>query len=358
MSPRLGLLLICLAAVPAQSAQAFARTRLEQVRVQRAYRHQLVEAFDAFVHFTLLLDPLPPATWPQSAEVADHLLSMAVNHWHDAGHRMYRARLLILGVQFRFPQLRGKLPRSWDCIRSWRLRLPARHRTPLPLEGLWGLFCQAWRLVINCPERSGLLVPFAVLLLVGWHGLMRPAELIGVTARDCAFVASGVVVIALRQPKNFATYARNQFVVIRDTTVISWLRWLLHKLPAPTKLWPSDLPRFRLVFQWVVDSLGLSGLGLLPSSLRAGGATGLFIAGVAVDRIQFMGRWKCPQTLSAYIQEAMTALIWAHTDQNPSLREVLTFLPALGSPPSRPWYRMFSRRRQSYAQGASALRRL
>ena len=60
----------------------------------------------------------------------------------------------------------------------------------------------------------------------------------------------------------------------------------------------------------LVSHAGLERCGFTPASCRPGGATHYFLKGIAVEQLQFMGRWRAVATLRSYVQEAMAVLVW------------------------------------------------
>ena len=50
---------------------------------------------------------------------------------------------------------------------------------------------------------------------------------------------------------------RAQFALIHSPPIVAWLRWLLVGLMPQTKLWPSDMTRFRQLFAWLIAAWAL-----------------------------------------------------------------------------------------------------
>ncbi len=64
-------------------------------------------------------------------------------------------------------------------------------------------FCaQRWLLVLQCPEFAVDLVPMFVLALVGWEGLLRPGEILRLTAGAVLITLNGVAVWSLPATKD------------------------------------------------------------------------------------------------------------------------------------------------------------
>ena len=61
--------------------------------------------------------------------------------------------------------------------------------------------------------------------------------------------------------------------------------------------------RFRAMFSGVVLATGLSGQGLMPHSLRRGGVTSSFLAGVPMAHIKTHGTWRS-SAVEGYLLQA------------------------------------------------------
>ena len=327
-------------------------TSLERSRTSRTYHLRLNDGLDLFTSWlsqfgiailTLVAAPLE----------MDQALCECLSHCFDAGVKLWRARCAVLAVQTRWRVLKGRLPRAWDCIKSWTAKLPVRNRPPLPLDLLKAMSAVALSWGLDSRRLAHLLIPFSVLIRVGFFGLLRVGELCRLTVADVLFPALGDshnrVVLVLKGPKNKAHMGRNQFALLDDDGCIQWLRWLVRGLLPNTRLWPSTSVQLRHVFSMVLSRMGLQNLRLLPGSLRPGGVTELVLRGVDIHRIKFMARWKNEQSLASYIQEAVAQLVWLSLDQSQrdSISDIVAqSLWAWSSAPSAPWLQFFGRARQ------------
>jgi len=235
---------------------------------------------------------------------------------------------------------------------SWKVSAPLKKRVPCPVELLRFLFVGGLvnALILDAP-KAGQWFSFSVALLVGFHGLLKPGELVGVTRRcltlprQLAFAAVDAAVLAILDPKTKFHLGRAQFTVIRHAITIAWLRWLATDLGGKQKIFLLTTTSFRRLFRHVCSQLHISSCGLTPSSLRAGGATFLFQEGHLIDRIRFLGRWRSLATLERYIQEAAATLVLAQLPHKAerTLHQLDGIFPYLPYPPVLPWQAFFSR---------------
>ena len=103
-----------------------------------------------------------------------------------------------------------------------------------------------------------------------------------------------------------------------------------------------------MMFKELTIILGIQHLGLTPASLRAGKATSLFVAGMDISRLRFVGRWRSQATLDHYVQEAAAChcMLSLSPDQEALFAAMLEQGKAIALPPNQPWSYFFSRSRQ------------
>jgi len=216
-------------------------------------------------------------------------------------------------------EVRFRLPRTWASLKAWHGVLSWTPRTPITLELLDYCFLVAVNLGMETRGLMGYLYTLgACLWRFAFFGLLRPAEFLGALVRDFYNLAhpSGARggLLAIADPKTAEHFGRAQFATVRFEPVVLWLAWVLEGSSPVRKLWPASPEKLRKFFKSIVATLGLSTSRLNLSSFRPGGATNMFIEHNAIETIQFAGRWKSVLTLKAYIQEAMSHLIWNKLD--------------------------------------------
>ena len=287
-----------------------------------------------------------------SASQVDTALVAFLNDAEASGEQFYLAKHAVLGCQHTWRGLKGKLVRAWDCVSGWQSRRAWSNRVPMSRDILEYLFLTAVNWALADQACARLLFPFAILLRLGFYGLLRPGEICRMKVGDISVppVSSGdsSVVVAIADPKTKRFMGRAQFSQAQDGCTVRWLRWLLEGLPPGVKVWPSTLQSFRTMFRAVLEKARLT-LPLTPGSLRAGGATHLVTSGMEIARIRFLGRWKSDTGLAAYIQEAVARLVWHQLscgDQDRIRAGLAAWSASLFRAPNLPWTSFFSRRRQ------------
>ena len=283
------------------------------------------------------------------------LLVAYIQHLYDRKATLRDARYAVLGVQMRYRALRGHLRVAWDSVASWQLGQRVAHRVPMPEAVMEAVFavCLVMGFVAD-PVRARWWIPLAVVLRAAFFGLLRPIEAWALASHGVALPSARVAKLGPRlgalmveKPKNRRAMGVRQFASVRDVVCLDWLQWLVRELPPGVRLFPGAMEAMRGLFQEALELLGLQGLGFGLGSFRAGGATALFAADVAVDRIRFQGRWAGARSLECYLQEAVCALVVANLEPAAAGLEAMIQLgEGLRSPPAAMWTQFFSRRAQ------------
>ena len=103
--------------------------------------------------------------------------------------------------------------------------------------------------------------------------------------------------------------------------------------------------RFAELLAEALLELGLDGCGLTPASLRAGGATEMYVRTRDTGLVQFAGRWRSPQSLLHYIQGAMATMVLYRIPLLviSTLAKLIVDLAFMSRPPLKPWTSFFHR---------------
>lgn len=173
----------------------------------------------------------------------------------------------------------------------------------------------------------------AVALLVGFDCYLRVSELCRLTTADVRRPVDGGAsssrpVLVLRHTKTGR--GRPQLVVVNRPLVAALLDDCVQHCRPGGRLFPFTPALFRRRLARACADLGLC--PFTPHSLRHGGATSDFIAGVSVQRIMLRGRWLSFESCRRYLQlgRAQVAVLHqfgAHarvgTEMLPRLRSLL-----------------------------------
>eukprot|EP00971_Amphidinium_carterae_P277412 5505535-Amphidinium_carterae.1 len=193
---------------------------------------------------------------------------------------------LLAGLQLYYPHTIGHLQPSWQIQRQWNQLSPSEARTPLPLEVLLALAVGAW---VQGLQRT------AVALMLGFHLLLRPAE-IGSAKRKHLTLPSdtgGALdsgVFAIMKPKTARTTLL-QSVVIEDPKLLLLAEGVFG-LDPPESLWiRGGLAKLQANFSSLKRSLDIHDTPYTLGSLRAGGSVEYLQRTSNSAGLQIRGRW-------------------------------------------------------------------
>ena len=338
----------------AHGGQHIEEVTLETTRVSRNYRNNLENAY-GFLLLWISTSQWRSRTWSTESQTANQVLCEFIQWCYGSGGKIGTARHAVLAVQTVHRELRGRLGRAWDCVKSWQLEVPLRSRVPMPADLVRAFFAFSIARALESTNDLDKLTwfSFGVLVRLGYECLLRPAEILKLTVGDVRLPKSTyeprVAVIRLRDTKNRASLGRFQFCMVEDNGLVSWIEWLVSGNVPETRLWPGGAEKFSKLFRAALTALGLARLPLTPGCLRPGGATRLFLAGVAISHLKYKGRWRVESSLEVYVQEAMCHL--ATTELTDDEHTYIALLLQASSrqwlaPPSHPWPVFFSRSAQ------------
>ena len=200
---------------------------------------------------------------------------------------------------------RGRLRRAWSSIRAWKLAQPPALRLPALASVTRAVVVRA--LEHRCPR-------VAVLVWIGFHGMLRPQELLSMRASHAVFideadpdVPPSRVALAIPQPKTRRTGAREQFVMLDEPGLLILLSAVKAATPPNGLIWNGSADNLRQRYAALQAELGVAHPTPL-SGLRAGGATHHFLQWQDVGGLRLRGRWASLRTLDHYVQESTAAL--------------------------------------------------
>ena len=198
------------------------------------------------------------------------------------------------GLHYFLPYTRKHLPGAWKLFATWRkLEVPSR-APPITVDLVLALAGRALK-------RKNL--EFAVLMLVGFHALLRTGEMLSISPSD--FLLNNETGI-LRLPKSKSGTRRNthEMVTIEDVVV--------RHLP----IWQASGTSFRQTFHRYLRFFRVEHLCFRPYSLRRGGATAFFQASGSMEATLLRGRWGSSSVARIYLCDALSQLPRLKIDQD------------------------------------------
>ncbi|CAK9004203.1 Guanylate-binding protein 7, partial [Durusdinium trenchii] len=165
--------------------------------------------------------------------LSEWLEEYMVTLYLDGQSRRSAAETLNVVVQ-KFGWLRSSLAAPWSVLKTWDMLEPVTHHPPMPVQVLYALAgtAMAWQ----WPH-------FAALLVLGFFGLLRPSELIGLRRQDLSLPqdhwGDNVIYVRVSQPKTRFRAAAAQHVRLDEAGIAGWVQTIFGSMPMWRKLWPG-----------------------------------------------------------------------------------------------------------------------
>ena len=248
---------------------------------------------------------------PTSTTDMDNAL---VRYFHDMyierdGKNRSAAEACKSGVEMYFPSMKGKLHGAKLALRGWRRNRPPSPHPPLT----WDL---AVLIACTIASRTGN-SPLAISVLVAFDAYLRVGELTNLRKEDVTDSkdprlgpSASFKGMALRLAKTKT--GPNQWCEIRNPTVCTLLRDLVRNTLPGNLVFPFSSSTFRTHFKSACALRGLA-RDYVPHSLRHGGATRDFLAGVPLEEVLRRGRWASTKSARHYIQSGRSLLLTLET---------------------------------------------
>ena len=257
-----------------------------------------------------------------AADMWDLLLASYGRYLFHNGRPLYLFKNAVFGVEL-MEGLQGHLRMSRSTLKGWQSLEQSQKAPPMP-EDFAAMVALTAALMGGPPQGMAILVAF--------DAYLRSSEVAGLRVSDVNFIKDERAVLRIRASKT----GRDQSAQVRHPQVILALRALvcnrLHEVGKEGSLFnlPSGQVYARAFKRWVQALSPGIRIPFVPHSLRHGGATRDFLAGVEVARIQQYGRWRDPKSALHYIQNCPALLQLQHIPAA-ILTKGASFWPQMGA---------------------------
>ena len=266
---------------------------LRSLTVQPATKKRYTEAVDKFLQF-LNREGLH---LPKERCKLDSLTSEYLEYLWSEGEGRALASDTLAGLQDQDPRLKGQLPATWRLLKVWHTHEVPNRAPPLPERVLQAM-------VGYCLFHQKPL--FALSLLIGFYGMMRTGEVIGLRRTQIEVTREdGPAVISLGLTKGGKRQGAAESVSL---SVHEVSRRLLQWKRSGCAVLTGSAAQWRAEFSRILVALKLESFEFRPYSLRRGGATFWFSKHGSLDRLLIQGRWQAPRTARIYINEGLATL--------------------------------------------------
>eukprot|EP00438_Fugacium_kawagutii_P027994 Skav202945 [mRNA] locus=scaffold422:428893:433714:+ [translate_table: standard] len=236
---------------------------------------------------------------PTQKHLMDGLTSDYIEHLWSTGEGRALAADTLAAIQDAQPQVKGSLQGTWRLLKTWNTTELPNRAPPMPMEVLEAMVGHA--LLKQRPL-------FAISLLLGFHGLLRTGEILGLTKRSFSITSDNqTVLISLGLTKGGRRQGVSESVKLSLVDVTRRIKQWLDDPHSPQQL--TGTPhQWRKLFNETITALGWESLELRPYSLRRGGSTFQFRQHGSLDRLMLHGRWLAAKTARLYVNEGMAVL--------------------------------------------------
>ena len=221
---------------------------------------------------------------------------------------MKRAGTALLALQDRQPSLRAQLSSAWRSLSKWQELEPSTPHMPTSRR----LACAVACIALMEGQRG-----FALCGLLQFFALLRPGEALGLRREHACLPEdsaseAGVCFFAIPKHKGrqVRTSSGAHHACIRDSLIVDFVRGYCRGHSLKDRLYLGTFGQFTRLWKKYLGILGVAcsaPLGFTPASLRAGGATWLYTAGMPVVEIMWLLRHEAEKTARHYIQAAAAA---------------------------------------------------
>eukprot|EP00438_Fugacium_kawagutii_P002401 Skav210786 [mRNA] locus=scaffold275:77649:80448:+ [translate_table: standard] len=268
---------------------------LRGLTVQPKTRERYTRALDKFFLYLRQRD----LVLPQRKALLDPMISDYLEYLWSTGEGRSLASDSIAALQDREPGIKGWLGGSWRLLKTWATHEVPNRAPPLTEEALQTL---AGHALFHGQSE------FALSLLLGFYGLLRTGEFLGLKNGDISQSSpTSVAVISLGFTKGGQRLGASESVAITEEDTLRRL-WQWKQIHAKGDMLCSSPYAWRKQFNDTVDSLGLSDFQYRPYSLRRGGATFYLQRHGQLDRLLIQGRWQSSRTARLYLNDGLAIL--------------------------------------------------
>jgi len=238
-----------------------------------------------------------------------------------------KATNALFGYLTCYPQLKGSFPISRKCLKGYQNLAPSHSRPPLTY--------QIAVAIAATMTRSGFR-DYGIAVLLMFHCYLRAQEMCDIQLSDITLkgdirlggTANSIISAAVRIGKS--KRGKNEFITITDQSIQSLLAIMIKEKSESTsaatgaghgsynsassssssgKFFSFSYDSFLRLWHRTLKSLGIDDIGYVPHSLRHGGATHDYLAGIDIEAIQLRGRWKSTEMAKLYIQAGRALLL-------------------------------------------------
>ena len=241
------------------------------------------------------------------ALAVSRLLTLFAQAIYDKGRPVGILKYAVLGTVDLRRDFKRSMQIAWDAVAMWEELMPLRSHAAMPAALLSACIALAveWKWF-----------DVAVLLALGFLGMLRKGELLRLRKGDLVFIGNWVMApsadffVRIVDPKSKRLGARMQHVRIANEPIVAaFVERSTEHLQEDALLFKGSPAQFASALNALLLFFGIPKAWQSKvswSSLRGGGATYLYLMDMPLQRVSWLGRWRQQRTLEIYVQEVAT----------------------------------------------------
>ena len=232
---------------------------------------------------------------PDDLDALDNSASEFVNELYQDDRPVGWASEFACGLKKLYPKSGKRLQITSAYVKNWQKSIKRVRALPLDRDVLLAMAS------ISILKKK---VRLAITLLIGFNGLLRANEMIGLTFGDISVLKSHTLMLTLEDTKGAKRSGEVESVLIRDNSLAQAVATLKKGRVASERIYDGT---YRTLSQDIVEmaeELGLKHPNLTSHGIRRGGATWFFGKSQSYDLTQEHGRWSSVKAAKAYINAA------------------------------------------------------
>ena len=236
-----------------------------------------------------------PTTFPE----LDYVGGEYIDYLYQNDHPVHWGGDLLSGLKRLCSGSSTQLPTVCKYFDNWSKGVLVKRAIPLSPELLQGMVCYLF--VVNEPR-------LALGFLLGFLGLLRIEEILGIKCKQIVITRSGWAILSFPDSKGSKLKGEPETVIVKDRLAVQALSKILSQSDPDEFLVGQTYRRATLFYKQSAAHFGLIDSRVTSHGLRRGGATWHFCTHGSYDCTASHGRWASIKSARTYIDRAVAEL--------------------------------------------------
>ena len=232
---------------------------------------------------------------PDDLDSLDTVASEFVNELYQDDRPVGWASEFACGLKKLYPKCGKRLQITSSYVKSWQKSIKRVRALPLGQDLLLAMASIA---ILRRKKE------LALILLIGFNGLLRASEMLMLTFGQISILRDGTMMITLEDTKGTKRSGEVESVLVRDNSLVPVVAKLKKGKAATDKVYDGTYRTLSQDIIQLAEEIGLRHPNLTSHGIRRGGATWFFGKSQSYDLTQEHGRWSSVKSAKAYINAA------------------------------------------------------